>query len=140
MANPGSIIGQISEEFEQLGKQVVKETVQAPKDIAGKALESLGTSSGRQQGNTQATQTKTNEGTARAALEELAGHKPKPKEPSVRERLEMEASQKKEMEAKKAEVAKKAQLPVMTQKPKKGNLYGIGIKQSIEKNRNVRQD
>lgn len=136
MATPGSIIGQITEEFEQLGKQVVKETVQAPKDIAGKALESLGTSSGKQQGSTPP-QTKI---TARAALEQFAGYSPKPKEPSVRERLEMEVSQKKEMEAKKAEVAKKDQLPVMTQKPRRGNLYGIGDKQSIEKNRNVRQD
>jgi phytoene dehydrogenase-like protein len=138
MPQPGTILDQITEEFEQLGGKIVKETVQAPKDIAGKALESLGTSSGKQQKSS--TQTVIKNATARAALEELAGRKPKPKEPSVRERLEMEVSQKKEMEAKKAEVAKKAQLPVMTQKPAKGNLYGIGIKQSIEKNRNVRQD
>lgn len=136
MPQPGTILGQITEEFGELGEKIVKETVQAPKDIAGKALESLGTSSGKRQGSTPP-QAKT---TARAALEQFAGYSPKPKEPSVRERLEMEEKQKKEIEAKKAEAVKKAQLPVMTQKPRKGNLYGIGIKQSIEKNRNVRQD
>lgn len=127
---------QIIGSFEDIGEKVVKEVVKAPKDIAGKALESLGTSSGKQQGST-LPQTKA---TARAALEQFAGYSSKSKEPSVRERIEMEDRQKKEMEAKKAEAVKKAQLPVMTQKPRQGNLYGIGIKQSIEKNRNVRQD
>ena len=151
MAQPGSIIGQITEEFEKLGEKVVKETVKAPKDIAGKALESLGTSGG-QKGQTQtqssgplSTFEKTNDqavkkAIARAALEELSGRKPEAKEPSVRERLELEDKQKKEMEAKKAEAVKKAELPVMTQKPRKGNLYAIDTKRSIEKTRNARQD
>ncbi len=157
MPNPGSIIGQISEEFGEIGKQVVKETIKAPKDITGKALESLGTSSGKQQGSQAQQQGQKSEGgaldtftatkdatakktIARAALEELAGHKPKPKEPSVRERIEAEEKQKKELLAKGQAQAADMQLPAMSQKPKRGNLYGIGVKQSLEKSRNVRQD
>jgi len=42
-----NIFGQIGESFEQIGKDVVRETVQAPKDIVGKAMESLGAGGGK---------------------------------------------------------------------------------------------
>lgn len=135
MANPGSIIGQISEEFGEIGKRVVTEAVKAPKDIAGKALESLGTASPKLQ-KSSPQPTKSNEATARAALEEIARRRPKSKEPSVRERIEMEEKQKKEAEAKKQEQVTKMELKPTPSKPKRGNLFHVGI----EKNRNVRQD
>lgn len=138
MAQPGSILGQITEEFEKLGEHVARETVQAPKDIAGKALESLGTTSGKQQKTS--TQTVIKNATARAALEELAGRKPKPKEPTVAERLEMEDKQKKEMEAKKQVQVVKMKLPDTGAARPKGDLFAVKAKQSAAERKNVRQD
>ena len=133
------MLGQITEEFEKLGEKVVKETVKAPKDIAGKALESLGTTSGKQQKSS--AQTAIDNVTARAALEELAGRKPKPKEPTVAERLEMEASQKKEMEAKKREQLIKMTLPDTGARQQRGALFAsLRAKQSAAERKNVRQD
>lgn len=157
MANPGSIIGQISEEFGELGKQVVKEAVKAPKDIAGIALESLGTSSGKQQGNFTQSNTKPTEGgvvdqftneknqlakkaIARAALEELAGRPAIPKELSVRERIEAEERQKKELLAKQQAQAQQNVLQPATPKRKRGDLFGVQAKRSSAERKNVRQD
>ena len=155
MAQPGSILGQITEEFEQLGKQIVRETVKAPKDIAGKALESLGSSSAKP-GQTTASAKSDQEtaidkftkesdaavkkAIARAALEELAGRKPKEKEPSVRERIEMEEKQKKEMLAKQQAQAQKMQLSQSRSKRPRGDLFGVKAKQSSAERKNVRQD
>ena len=47
------VVKQIIGSFEEIGKDVVREVAKAPTDIAGKALESLGTSSG-QKGQTPA--------------------------------------------------------------------------------------
>jgi|SRR3989344_4644871 len=140
MANPGSIIGQITEEFEQLGKQVVKEVVKAPKDIGEKALESLGTSSGKQQGKSAKVDETIKKATARAALEELAGNKPKPKELSVREKTEAEEKQKKELVAQQQKQAQQNQLQQTTSKRKRGDLFGVQAKRSSAERKNVRQD
>jgi len=160
MAQPGSILGQISEEFEQIGKQVVQEVVKVPKDVAGKALESLGASSGKKPGTTttqntqagtsgektplqqltEAKEQQTKKAIARSALEQIAGVKPKQKEPTVWEKMQMETEQKKEMAAKQAKQAQTQSLPQATSKRKRGDLYGTQAKKTSTENKNVRQD
>ncbi len=158
MANPGSILGQIGESIEQIGKDVARETVQAPKDLVGTALESLGASSGKKKTSKQAktappqTQGQTEPATpeaaheeeikravARRALEELSG-KAKPKEESVWEKIQKEEEQKKEQKKLQKEQAAKASLPQIASKRKRGDLYGVKAKKSQIENRNVRQD
>ncbi len=160
MPQPGSILGQITEEFEQIGKQVVSEAAKVPKDVAGKALESLGASSGKKAGtsNTQniqggasgektplqqlneANEQQFKKSIARAALEQIAGVRSKPKEPTVWEKMQMEAEQKKKMAAKQAQQAQSQLLPQMTSKRKRGDLYGTQAKKTSVENKNVRQD
>ena len=156
MANSGSIFGNIQEEFEKLGENVVKEAVQAPPDIAGKAMESLGVSGGKQKGQTPTTtksgdqsavdtlaQTKdesVKKAIARAALAELAGQPQKPKEPTVAERIEMEEKQKKEMLAKSQAQALKDQLKPMSSKKKRGDFYAVRAKQTSAERKVKRQD
>ena len=159
MPQPGSILGQITEEFEQIGKQVVQEVVKIPKDVAGKALESLGASSGKKSGTTttnpqaqpsgektplqqltEAKEQQTKKAIARSALEQIAGVKPKQKEPTVWEKIQMEAEQKKEMAAKQAKQAQTQSLPQATSKRKRGDLYGTQAKKTSTENKNVRQD
>ena len=130
MAKHGGILGQIGESFEQIGKDVVRETVKAPQDITGKALESLGMSGGKknpkkqsattppptaQEGTAQApaepAREETKRAIARAALEELIGKKPKEKELSVWEKIQKEEGEQKELEKKKKEEAAKKELP-----------------------------
>lgn len=160
MANPGSILGQIGESFEQIGADVVKQTVQAPKDIAQAAAESLGLSGGKKNPKQQSTpiqsgqapqtpeqqqvQQKTQEekrAVARAALEELIGKKQQKKEPTVWEKIQQDEEQKKLMEKKRKEEATKQALPQTKSKRPRGDLYGIKAKKaSAEMSRNVRQD
>ncbi|MCX6793897.1 MAG: hypothetical protein NTY06_02215 [Candidatus Gottesmanbacteria bacterium] len=130
-----SVAKQIIGSFEDIGKDIVRETAKVPTDIAGKALESLGT-------NTQKTAPEeTKPIPPREWLAELAGNSKKQREPTVQERLEKEKQEKNEKESKQAGVAQKmAPLPSMSQKAKPGNLYGIAQKSSSEKSKNVRQD
>ena len=144
MVNPNSIIGQIGESFETLAKDVVDETVNVPKDIMGKVLES-GTSQPKQQ-KQQAPQEQKDEQekkvVARAALEEISGKgKPQQKEPTVWEKIQKEEEEKKNIEQKnKAEAAKQA-LPKGSSKKARGDLYGMKAKKAAaEMSRNVRQD
>lgn len=160
MANTGSIVQQIGESFEQIGKDIVKETVQAPQDIVGKALESLGSgSSGKKAGQktTQSTPQASNSkdtasasepgqtndeevkrAIARAALAELAGGKPK--EPSEHEKKLQEEEQKKREKEQKKKSASMVLQP-MSSKQKRGDLYGLKAKKSsTEIGKNVRQD
>jgi len=161
MANPGSILGQIGESFEQIGKDVAHETVQAPKDVVGTALESLGISSGNKNPKQQQATAKRDESSgqegaasqpnqgqseelkrviARAALEELSGKKPKQKEPTVWEKIQQEEEQKKQLEKKRKEEAAKQALPKAASKRPRGDLYGVKAKKTSTENRNVRQD
>lgn len=157
MANPGSIIGAMTEELGELGKQIVSETVQAPKDIAGKALESVGLSSGgKKQGQTakpmssaaepgsqaEADQRHSQElkkAIARQALAELAGGK-KRSEPGVWERIQKEEEQKKEAKKQQKAQAAKTNLPQVSSKRKRGDLFGMKAKKAATENKNVRQD
>lgn len=159
MANPGSMLNQIGESFETLAKDVARETVQAPKDIVGTALESLGASSGKKPKKTgqpvaqQSDPTGTAEtgvppsgpsdevkrAIARAALQELSG-KSRPREMSVWEKLQKEEEQKKEMEKKQKEQAAKQSLPQSASKRPRGDLYGKKAKQTNMENKAKRQD
>lgn len=151
---------QIIGSFEDLGKQVGSEVIKAPGEIAGKALESLGTSGKSQKGQQstslpqmpaeaggkptpldelgKAKDAKTKQAIAHAALEYLAA---KPKhEPSVWEKTQKEEKEKKE-QAQKQAAAAAMNAPISTpSKPRRGNLYGIKEKASLERKTQVRQD
>jgi hypothetical protein len=156
MANSGSMLQQIGESFEDIGKDIARETVQAPKDIVGTALESLGVSSGQKknpkqaassdpqgsQENAPAAQGPSDEvkrAIARAALRELSGQT-RPKELSVWEKIQKEEEQKKEMEKKQKEQARKQALPQAASKRPRGDLYGKKAKQTNMENKSKRQD
>lgn len=156
-----SIPSQIIGSFEDIGKDVVKQTVQVPKDIVGKAIESIGTSGSGKQGQSlgmtqdrqssksqegalgqldQAKDEKTKKTIARSALEQLAG-KPKQKEPSVWEKIQMEVEQKKKQQQSQANQQSNQQLHKSSSKRSRGDLYGMKAKKaSAEMSRNIRQD
>lgn len=136
MPAPGTITGALTDELGDLGKSIVREAVAVPKDIAGKALESLGTPTSQKPQQ----QKPTTAASARAALAALAGP-PKPKEPSVWERMQAEAEQKKEMRKHQRAQAAEQALPVVKPKRARGDLYGIKAKKfSGEVGKNIRQD
>lgn len=157
MAN---VAKQIIGSFEDIGKDIAREAVKVPKDIVGKALESLGTSSQKgQKGNPMGAQSKVkpHEGAlgeleqtkdvkvkqqiAREALAQIAGNPKKQKEPTVAEIHEKEKQEKNEKEAKQNATAQKmAPIASGGSKPKRGNLYGVKQKSSSEMSKNVRQD
>lgn len=153
---------QIIGSFEDIGKDIARETAKVPTDVAGRALESLGTASQKgQKGNQAAAQSaggpKKNEGgalgqldqtkdqkakqaIAREALSQLAGRS-KQKEPTVQERLEKEKQEKNEKEQQKAAAAQNmAPIAPVSSKPAPGNLYGIKQKQRTTEAKGFRQD
>lgn len=151
--------GGIISELGELGKKIGSEAAKVPGDIAGKALESLGTSGGKKtqaatpqtsgegaKGNSAwdkidaETDRKIKRQMARRALEDLsAGTGKKQKEPSIWERLQMENEQKKKEDTA-TKVAAAQQLQMPTSKRPRGDLYGTKAKQTATENRNVRQD
>lgn len=151
MANPGTMLGAFTDELGDLGKNIVREAVAVPKDVVGTALESLGVSGGqkqKQQTTATADVTKKEPGEqkikasiARAALAELAGIKPKQKEPSVWEKIQAEAEQKKELGKQQQQQAAAQTLPAVKSKRPRGDLYGMKAKKAgSEVGKNVRQD
>ena len=151
---------QIIGSFEDIGKDIVREAASVPKDIAGKALESLGTSGG------QKSQKPVNSGLTRnlekgpweqfdalpdkdvkkkmarnalqALLARLAG---KPKEPNVWEKIQAETEQKKQMQQQQQAQVNASQLFKTASKRPRGDLYGVGAKNlGSEVGKNVRQD
>jgi hypothetical protein len=153
---PNSII----DSFEEIGKSIVSETAKIPKDIAGKALESLGGTSKSQpvQPQPEPTAEQANRpkdswddiGTqqnmsvkktiAREALAALAARR-KPQDESVWERLQKEQEQKK-MEQNKRDAEQRAQaLPATKGKRPVGDLYGLKAKrQGSEIGKNVKSE
>jgi len=135
------VLGQIGE----IGKDVVRETTKVPGDIAGAALESLGTSSGKKKkkggtkGVSQKGQSKKAQGAweqidqetdeikkarmARRAMLEFTTPKPKSKEKSVWERLQDEERAKKEQQLLAQAQARKNQLPEVQGKQKRGSAF-----------------
>ena len=157
MAKPGGMIGQMMDSFEQIGQDVARETVQAPKDMVGKALESVGVSTGKKKTQQQTANPAQEAGAqqevppkgpseevkraiARAALEEISGKRPKQQEESVWERMKKEEEQKKLMEKQRREAEKKASLPQVSSKRKRGDLYGKKAKKTQVENKSTRQD
>lgn len=152
---------QIIGSFEDLGKDVVREVAKVPKDIAGKALESLGTSSGqksqkpvnsgltrnleKKQGSWEQfdalSDKEAKKKMARKALEALLARQTKPKEPSVWEKIQMEVEQKKQLAQQQQMQTAAQQLPKTSSKRPRGDLYGVGAKKlGSELGKNVRQD
>lgn len=133
-----------------------------PADLTGKALESLGVSSGKKSQQSGANRpiplSQEQSGTpsawdsidrerdmqvkksiARAALEELIHPKPNQREPSIWERIQMEEQQKKELASKQA--AAQSSLPMPAGKKARGDLYGVKAKrQGSELGKNVKHD
>lgn len=153
---------QISGELGQIAKDVVKQTAQIPKDIVGKALESMGASgntksaggkftvsqSGPDTGNgpgaweqiSRESDQKVRRQIARKALEELAGGGvKKQREPSIWERLQQEQEQKKQAQAQQKAQSAQA-LPTATSKRPVGDLYGKKAKSTAMENKSLRQD
>jgi hypothetical protein len=149
----------IIDSFEDIGKDIARETVNVPKDIAGKIIESLG---GGSSGKKQKTQTvpivgegqkqdgplgtfnatkdeQTKRVIARAALEQLAGKHQTEAPDSIHEQQQKEEVMKKEQQKQVAKV-QSMELPRMTSKKRRGDLYGVKGKQSTELSKNVRQD
>ncbi len=137
--------------FEDIGKDVAREVTKAPTDIGEKILESLTGSTGtsKQQNKPQQQdgalgkmeETKDEQvkkSIARAALQQLAT--PRGQEPPEYEQKKKEEQEKKEMEKKQKEKIAMQELPKMSAKKRRGDLYGIQGKSSSEKRRNVRQD
>lgn len=161
MGQPGTIIGAFTDELGDLGKNIIREAVAVPKDIAGKAMESLGVSSGKKQGQQQKQgqqgqkvdekgpldqlgiikDQQTKQAIARAALAQLAGGGQRQKEPTVWEKQVQEAEQKKEQARQQQKQASTQQLQAVSSKRKRGDLYGMKAKKNtMEVGRNVRQD
>jgi hypothetical protein len=152
---------QIIGSFEDIGKSVVNEAVKVPADIAGKAMESLGTVSGKTQNATTVKKTgsggevsknsdewdafdgtkdnQVKQSIARAAIFALVNRN-KPKGPSVRERLEAEAEQQKKIAEKKIKEMAEDQIPLISAKRPAGDLYGKHAKQTSVENKNVKSD
>ncbi len=151
--------------FEDIGKDVAHEVTKAPVDIGGKILESLtGSSSSKRQhqggdGSTwegggavlsnkpdgalgaieETKDVKVKKAIARAALEQLAGHSEKPA-PSIFEEQQKEEQEKKMIQKEQAKNEAFAAVPHMSSKKRRGDLYGIKGKSSMERSKNVRQD
>ncbi len=155
MANsiPGQIIGELGE----IGKKVGGEVAKIPKDIAGKAMESLGSGGSNKMGAnmtvTPSSEGKTSDSMwdkiglekdkkikrsiARKALEDLVSKSTQKREPSIWERLQMEQEQKK---AQMAQQKGATPLTMPTSKRARGDLYGAKAKKTATENKNVRQD
>jgi hypothetical protein len=138
--------------FEDIGKDIVSETAKVPTEIVGKILESLTGSTGAKGQQNQQQQKpdgalgkieQTNDqqvkkSIARSALQQLAA--PKQQEPTLFEQKQKEERQKKETAIKQQEKVAMQELPRMSSKKRRGDLYGIKGKSSTEMSKNVRQD
>ena len=162
-------IRQIIGSFEDIGKDIIRETVNVPKDIAGKALESMGTSSGKKSQTPPPKPTEKNaaellglgsskqktpvdkvvesadpnikQSIARAALEYLAGaDRPKQQPQDIFEKQKKEDQQKKDAQDEQKIAAQAAELPKVSTKRGRGDLFGINAKKTAMENRSIRQD
>ncbi|MBI5614375.1 hypothetical protein HY947_05595 [Candidatus Gottesmanbacteria bacterium] len=154
---PRQIIGS----FEDIGKDIVREVSSVPKDVVGKALETLGTSSGSkktQQTSIPAGEKKSDPNSplesldkagtskekkiiARSALEYLASaQKQQSKEKSVWEKQQDEDQRRKEQIDLQQHAARTQTLQPMSSKKKRGDLYGAQAKKTAVENKNTRQD
>lgn len=155
-----SIPKQILGSFEDIGKDVVKQGGSVPKDILGKALEAIGSSSGSQSAAVVAKPSELLERPntpirelsgapteqakkiiARRALEYLASAPTREQPLSVWERQQKEIEERN----KRIHLQQKAQqeqvLQYIVPKKSRGDLYGKNAKRgAVEKGKNIRQD
>ena len=154
MSTAKHIIGSLGE----IGSEIMKETARVPGDMVGSALEGLGHPENKKTGEedkantvkndneqhldigTQSTNDAKKKHLARRALEEYVGYGRPKKTPSVWEQKEMEKEEeKKEIAELKKKKEREVLRPIST-KRKQGNLYGLGTKIDIEKQRNVKAE
>jgi hypothetical protein len=154
------IAKQIIGSFETIAENVGQEVAKVPGDLVGKALETLGTPSSKPKQQVQAAanpqavksnkdswdtidaqkDTQTKQAVARQALSALLARKNQ-KEPSVWERLQQEAEQKKDMKAKQQAQANASALPTIVSKKSRGEKFGMKAKQNPgEIGKNVKSD
>jgi hypothetical protein len=135
MAN---VAKQIIGSFEDIGKDIVRETVSLPGEILG-----MGKPKPKQPPpqSPQEPQSPQNRVVPREWLAELAGKGKKQKEPTVQEIHEKENQEKNEKEAKEAAVVQKM-APIQTggSKPKRGTPYGVKQKSTAVENKSSRSD
>ncbi len=164
MATRTTLAGQVIGSFEDIGKDVVKQTMKLPSDIVGSALESLG-SSGTNKGQPgqqknkqlvglydarephkedewdkihQTKDTQVKQAIARSALEALT-KRPREKEERVWDKNMKENEQKKLIKLHQEQA--QSTLPLMSQKQTRGDLYGLKAKRSPgEIGKNVKTD
>jgi len=149
---------QIIGSFEDIGKDIVRETSKVPSDILGKVIESIGTSSQSSSRTSasalpgdrkpdsaasaldQAPDQQAKKAIARRALEELA-KKSTQKEPTIWEKIQQEAKEKKDAQEYQRKKQSLDSLPVIKGAKKRGDLFGIAAKkQGSEIGKNARQD
>lgn len=154
-------VRQIIGSFEDIGKDVIREVAKVPKDIGQAAIESLGTKSGNSQTGSQATNSiaqgdpgsameqissggtsqQAKQAIARAALQEISGVKPKPKEPGVWDKQQKEAQEKEQLKTLQAQKAAATTLVQPSAHRPKGDLYGIKAnRHGSEVGKNVKSD
>lgn len=145
--------------FEDIARDVKNEAVQAPKDMVGSALESVGLGTGGKQKQQTPTPGATQDPSsawqqidsqneeknkliiARKALEELTQPTPKQKEPTIWEQLQQEEKEKKEFEKKQQEQEEQiVVLPGSGTRKVPGLKSSIQSKQSSELGKNTRSD
>jgi len=155
-----SVIKHVIGSFGDIGAEIVKEAAKVPGDITGKALESMGTPSGKtQQGANQPVQRTPSEGEkvldtvmkttdeqgkraiSRKALEELVGYGKPKKEPGDWEKKQQELSEKKKAEETRRKQQEQQALPNISSKRRRGNLYGLAAKKAgSEISKNVKAE
>lgn len=159
----GNFGSQIAGELGNIAKDVGKQVAQIPKDIVGKALESMGASSSTKPGGAKFTvQSTSPDGAgkqsawdqfgqekdtnikrqiARKALEELAGGSvKKQREPSIWERLQQEQEQKKQQQSQQQAQQSAQTVAMPTSKKSRGDLYGKKAKATAMENKALKQD
>jgi hypothetical protein len=148
----GGIAKQIIGSFEDIGEKIVQEVTQAPKDIVGKALESVGAGTGGAKAGSknphgaqsagdaagpkdgwssydQAGDLRNRQAIAREALAALTRRR-SAKEPGVYERQQQEKEQMKEAARHQEKQAGKTQLPRMSFRKKRGDMHNAKSKQT----------
>lgn len=158
MSVPKTIIGS----FGDIGGEIVKEAAKAPVDIAGKALESLGTPKGTQQQKKssvpkppssevgqkqqgpleqleQTSDEKIKRTIARKALEALTQKPVVQKEESIWEKKLREENEEKIKQQEQAKQVVRNKLPEIKSKKRRGDLWGLEGRKP-EQSKNVRQD
>lgn len=132
---PG-ITRQIIGSFEDIGRDIARETVNIPKDIVGVVLSS--SPSIPSSPEISSIHKPTDKAFARRRLEEYA--RPHEKKPDQWEQEQLAAKQKKAALDNQSQKAEFEKLPVVRSHRRRGDYYGVTGKSHPEVSKNVRQD